>query len=1139
MKSRTKRNCNEAEDVTTEKKLYYKDEHPSALEFTKVTEEALGFKALLENENLEEADGRKGGITYLLTTLFYAAVIACCLGVSSASKEATEFLHREAIANLRYLTEDDMVEIWRNYGTINDAFGKADRKILAKFENASQKCFRKLIHSGRYGGKTKWGYHVVLDATDIAFFTERHCDHCLTATFKKGTKEETTYYFHKILVARVYLAPGLSVVIGAEPIANDIPNPTKQDCENKAAVKLLDRIKDAFPKTPFLISGDALYANKTFMRKCIYYHWNYLFTLKQGAQPTLCDEYDQLRNLGCLDSGTISYDEEVGNVSWSNGMEVLLDSELPMNVLQYKTVKTVKKGKIKRAVSKEFTQKEYRMNMPELSKDHEKYDLDERKDQLESKRKARAVKKVQQVDEQSDAAKKALEKVDAKGAAALHDADVIIKTQASDKLGEGDVLEVTFMYITNIEITEKNICDLLLLGRSRWDIEEDFLRQKKGKLSLEHLRTLNENGMYIYFWAEQFADLMMQLYLYHTEVLKYATTQDEVYEWLKDSFYHTYLGQSAYLTMRTCLKDRNTGRKVHEAHLISLTRGAHAGKANTVPERTISPAKSSKKNQKTTFELSEIDKKAKASEMKFDPSVTNSKDEKKTTASDVQAAVSTGEDSKVAAASAEETASADEHDEEAAPKDEGGTHETVMVEECIQEDGENNSHDLSSVTEVGGTSDSSEEQTTGMAKEGSKSVAMFANEDANAGESVGDGQAHEPVIAEEPAQEDDRCDAHDFDSGMGPEGEGTTVPSEEQTAGTTKEESESARIYATGDSLANEGAGKGESVGNVHAHESVTTEEPAQEDDRCNAHDFSSVMGPKGEGTTDPSEEQIEGITEGRSKSASIYADGDSHASEDASEGESVGNVHAHEPVAAEESAQEDDSHDAHDLGSVTMVGVNGTQMVADGGTFVKEDSTQKTVADEESDFGAVECNEQNLDSMVVAEGDGGSVQIGFGERSSANGDYEQETVMGEGSVFEAEEQHSQDLHFSMEAEKEVSGTQVAVDDANGSASEGPVQKTVVNDNKVPEAISARDGEDTASCRRKRPLRAFPKRLLHGCGYMATATTVRATANPVGSYGEPGNKDDSPRKIRPKRARLVKRPSFYGSYGGTGGDSVA
>ena len=54
-------------------------------------------------------------------------------------------------------------------------------------------------------------------------------------------------------------------------------------------------------------------------------------------------------------------------------------------------------------------------------------------------------------------------------------------------------------------------------------------------------------------------------------------------------------------------------------------------------------------------------------------------------------------------------------------------------------------------------------------------------------------------------------------------------------------------------------------------------------------------------------------------------------ANEDANAGESV-----HEPVTAEEPAQEDDRCDAHDLGSVTTVGVNGTQMVADGGDICR-----------------------------------------------------------------------------------------------------------------------------------------------------------------------------------------------------------
>ena len=466
MTGRTGRNYNEAGDVTSEQKLRFKEAHPPVVEFTKIIQNALGGRGFLQDEDFEESDGRKGDVRYRFTTLIYAVLVSCFLGISVIHKTSTEFLYPEATANLRYLTGGD-VDQWPNYETINEAFAKANRKILTKFEKASQKSFRKLVHSGRYPAKTRWGYHVVFDATDIAFFSERHCDHCLTATHNKGTKNEKTYYFHKVLVARAYLAPGLSVVIGAEPIANGESNPSKQDCENKAAVKLLARIKADFPKMKFLISGDALYANKTFIRTCICYHWNFLFTLKRGAQPTLCDEFDQLREHGLLDSAEVSYDDETGTVYWSNMMEKILGSSLPMNVLQYKTEKVVKKGGSKKAVSKEFTHKEYQMDMPELSKDHEKYDLDERKDQ---QRKDNAARKAQKTLEKSNETKKALEKVNAGDAATLHDADVAVKTQASDKLGEGDVLEVTFMYITNIEITSKNVCQLLLLGRSRWAI---------------------------------------------------------------------------------------------------------------------------------------------------------------------------------------------------------------------------------------------------------------------------------------------------------------------------------------------------------------------------------------------------------------------------------------------------------------------------------------------------------------------------------------------------------------------------------------------------------------------------------------------------------------------------------------------
>ena len=139
---------------------------------------------------------------------------------------------------------------------------------------------------------------MVVDATDYAFFKSFHCIHDLTATFHKGTKEEKTYYFHKALVARLFFTKTISFPIGVEFIENQEQNPSKQDCENEAAIRLLKRIKRRFPLMLFIICGDALYANKTFIHLCIANDWNYLFTLKEGCQPSLCGEFNSMEQQG-------------------------------------------------------------------------------------------------------------------------------------------------------------------------------------------------------------------------------------------------------------------------------------------------------------------------------------------------------------------------------------------------------------------------------------------------------------------------------------------------------------------------------------------------------------------------------------------------------------------------------------------------------------------------------------------------------------------------------------------------------------------------------------------------------------------------------------------------------------------------
>ena len=55
-----------------------------------------------------------------------------------------------------------------------------------------------------------------------------------------------------------------------------------------------EKIKKEYPKLPILISGDALYANKTVLEICHKNKWNYIIRFKEGAIPTLYEEISKI-----------------------------------------------------------------------------------------------------------------------------------------------------------------------------------------------------------------------------------------------------------------------------------------------------------------------------------------------------------------------------------------------------------------------------------------------------------------------------------------------------------------------------------------------------------------------------------------------------------------------------------------------------------------------------------------------------------------------------------------------------------------------------------------------------------------------------------------------------------------------------
>jgi len=148
-----------------------------------------------------------------------------------------------------------------------------------------QKVFRKFRFLGKY-------YLIAVDGTGIASFDHKHCEHCLEKTSKNGV----VTYFHYVLEAKIVTSNGLAVSIASEFIENPAGGDyEKQDCEQKAFVRLAAKIKKFFPRLAICILADGLYPNNTVFEICKKNNWAFIITLKDGCLKTFNKEVELLK----------------------------------------------------------------------------------------------------------------------------------------------------------------------------------------------------------------------------------------------------------------------------------------------------------------------------------------------------------------------------------------------------------------------------------------------------------------------------------------------------------------------------------------------------------------------------------------------------------------------------------------------------------------------------------------------------------------------------------------------------------------------------------------------------------------------------------------------------------------------------
>lgn len=149
---------------------------------------------------------------------------------------------------------------------------------------------RKTFRSSRLQSKY---YTIAVDGTGMASFDHRHCEHCLTKTSKNGV----VTYFHYVLEAKLVTTSGYCISLASEFIENKSGRDyQKQDCEQKAFVRLATKIKKHYPRLPICILADGLYPNNTVFDICRRYGWKFIITLKDGCLKTFQTEVDLLKS---------------------------------------------------------------------------------------------------------------------------------------------------------------------------------------------------------------------------------------------------------------------------------------------------------------------------------------------------------------------------------------------------------------------------------------------------------------------------------------------------------------------------------------------------------------------------------------------------------------------------------------------------------------------------------------------------------------------------------------------------------------------------------------------------------------------------------------------------------------------------
>ena len=170
-------------------------------------------------------------------------------------------------------------------------------------------------------------FPIAIDGSQICTFDSEPWPNCPHRKLSDGPVQ----YFAYVLDAKLVTPCGMALSLATEMLTNEGNEQfDKQDCELKAFPRRVEKLHRLFPRTPFCLLLDGLYANQNVIRLIEANRWKYITTFKEGSMPERYTEALTLADLQKHNRLRVTIDNGTQSIRWVHQLPI---AEFTPNVL--------------------------------------------------------------------------------------------------------------------------------------------------------------------------------------------------------------------------------------------------------------------------------------------------------------------------------------------------------------------------------------------------------------------------------------------------------------------------------------------------------------------------------------------------------------------------------------------------------------------------------------------------------------------------------------------------------------------------------------------------------------------------------------------------------------------------------------